>query len=198
MEEGAKFCMHCGTPVPEDAIGQNQNHQQTYQPQTGCQPGAGGVPPYQQMPYGQNDYHAATYQSAQTFPVTELSKKVRTEAIIWFCIAGYQIILGFVNLMIGDYALAPGLLLFFIAGLNIFGASKDLQYSKDVLVKPVGIVAKYKPVTGLIVTLVYNLCFGGILGVIGAVFSFMTREYVLRNEASFLNIEAQADRRLFG
>lgn len=225
IDNDAKFCGRCGTPVPEDVTGSNQGqsqgcaagnpsgasactsnpvpkpqahadrsgvgtvppYQQTYQQQRG----AGSIPNYRQPSYGQNGYYGAAYQP-QTSPVAELSKKVKTEAIIWFCIAVYQIILGFVNLMLGDYAVATGLILFCIAGLNLYAASKDLQYSKDVLVNPVGIVEKYKPVTGLVVTLGYNLCFGGILGVIGSVFSFLTREYVQKNEAVFLNIEAQA------
>ena len=128
--------------------------------------------------------------------IQTLSKKVKTEAIVWYCIAIYQIVFGFINLIFmidtGEYAnLISAISLFVVAVVNIVSAGKNLKYSKDVLANPVGIVAKFTPLGALIATLIYNLLFGGVLGVIGSVLAFITRNFVISNTQMFQQIEAR-------
>lgn len=89
---------------------------------------------------------------------------------------GVQILLGiFVNWI-----------LLIIGGLNLFSAIGDIKYSGGVLKNPAGIIKKFEPLAGPIVVLVYNLIFGGAIGVIGSIYYLVgIRSFVLSNrEAS--------------
>ncbi len=117
----------------------------------------------------------------------ELSKKVKLEAYIWLGIAAFQVLFGLYRIIFGGFVY--GLLMFVLAFLNAKGAKADLDYSKKILEDPKGIVAKYKPLKDLIVTLGYNIVVGAVYGAIGTVFGFLTRKYVLDHEAEFLALE---------
>ncbi len=130
----------------------------------------------------------------------ELSKKIQLEAFVWLGVAALQLIIGFYNLAIGftlnatwgedgTTNIITGVVVIVVAVVNALNAKKDLEYSKKVLTSPAGIVAKYKPVNELVITLVYNLVLGGLVGVVGSVFGFLTRKYVLDNEPAFLALE---------
>ncbi len=114
--------------------------------------------------------------SNPTVLLNQLSEKVKINAIIWFVIAGIQIALGiFVNWVV-----------LIVGVLNIISAIGDLQYSKEVLVKPVGIVKKFEPLAMPIIVLVYNFLIGGIIGVAGSVYYLVAiRGFVLGNRAAF-------------
>ena len=61
-----------------------------------------------------------------------------------------------------------------------------MNYSKEIIQNPVGIVDKFKPITGPIIVLVYNLIFGGVIGVVGSIYYFIAiRNFILTNESSF-------------
>lgn len=108
--------------------------------------------------------------------VKQLSDRVKIDGIIWLVIGALQILMGlFLNWI-----------LLIIGALNIVTAVQDLNYSKTVLENPVGIVEKFRPLTGPIITLVYNLIFGGVIGVAGSVYYLVgVRNFVLSNEAAF-------------
>ena len=47
-----------------------------------------------------------------------------------------------------------------------------------------------KPLTGPIITLIYNLLIGGVIGVAGSIYYFAAvRGYVMENEQAFLELE---------
>lgn len=155
-----------------------------------------GYNSYAHQAPGYNPY--AQYSQPQVVPgnqLDELSKKVQLEGIIWIVVAGLQIISAVVlfGLFI-DYPevysnLISAISLLVIAVLNIKSSLSDFKYSKQILTNPVGIVEKYTPTNGIIATLVYNLLFGGFLGVIGSIFGFVTRNYVMSNINVFKYIE---------
>lgn len=112
--------------------------------------------------------------------VNELSKRVKIDAIIWFCIAGLQIIAGLTYYWI---LLIPG-------ALNIIGACMDLKYSKEVLTNQTGIIKKYEPLVAPVITAIYNLVIGGVIGVAGSIYYFVAiRQFVLNNRQAFETLE---------
>ena len=103
--------------------------------------------------------------------VVSLSEKIKTNAIIWIAIGAIQILTG----------------VFFIVGiLNILSAVNDLKYAQSVLQDPSGIVPRFEPLTMPIIVLVYNLIFGGLIGVAGSIYYFVgIRSFVMENRATF-------------
>lgn len=74
----------------------------------------------------------------------------------------------------------------------MFSAVQDINYSKTLAANPVGIVEKVKPLTSAIISLIYNLVIGGIIGVAGSIYYLIAvRGFVLKNEQAFLKIENQ-------
>lgn len=181
-----KFCTHCGREIADEAV---------VCPGCGCTVGAAasasstgekkfcshcgkelmpaaGVSPNCGCAVGNRPASGANPDTL----LTSLSSKMKTNGIIWICIAAVQILLGiFVNWI-----------LLIIGGLNLFSAIGDIKYSGGVLKNPAGIIKKFEPLAGPIVVLVYNLIFGGAIGVIGSIYYLVgIRSFVLSNrEAS--------------
>ena len=106
----------------------------------------------------------------------QLSDRVKIDGIIWLVIGILQVLAG----------LFWNWILLIIGALNIVTAVQDLSYSKTVLERPMGIVDKFRPLTGPIITLVYNLIFGGVIGVAGTIYYLIgVRDFVLKNETAF-------------
>ena len=115
--------------------------------------------------------------------VNELSKRVKINAIIWFCVAGLQIFLGITYNWI---LLIPGV-------LNLISAGMDLKLSKKVLTDQTGIIKEYEPIVGPVITAVYNLIIGGVIGVAGSVYYFVAiRQFVMNNRQAFEALEAES------
>lgn len=109
-----------------------------------------------------------------------LSQRLNTNGIIWLVIGILQILGG---IFINWYLLIIGV-------LNIVSSVKDIQYSKELLENPTGIVSKFEPLTGPIITLIYNLIIGGIIGVIGSIYYFVAiRNYVMENKIVFTSFD---------
>ncbi|MGN0567832.1 MAG: zinc ribbon domain-containing protein [Acutalibacteraceae bacterium] len=115
--------------------------------------------------------------------LNQLSSKVKINAIIWLCIAGIQVILGFAEAWV---LLIPGV-------LNTISAIMDFKYSTEVLEKPEGIVKKFEPLVVPIITLIYNLFLGGVIGVAGSIYYLVAiRNFVLTNRTAFEELEMNA------
>lgn len=109
-----------------------------------------------------------------------LSQRVFTNGIIWLVIGALQILGG---IFINWFLLIVGV-------LNIVSAIKDIMYSKELFGETKWIVSKFQPITGPILTLVYNLFFGGVIGVAGSIYYFVAiRNYVMENKQHFANYE---------
>ena len=114
--------------------------------------------------------------------VNTLAQRVNTNGIIWLVIGILQILGG---MFINWFLLIVGV-------LNIISSIQDMQYSKALLENPAGIVAKFEPITGPIITLVYNLVIGGVIGVVGSIYYFVAiRNYVMENKQYFASLDAE-------
>ena len=111
-----------------------------------------------------------------------LSQRLNTNGIIWLVIGILQIFGGiFINWF-----------LLIVGALNIISSIQDMQYSKALLKNPKGIIAKFEPLTGPIITLIYNLVIGGVIGVVGSIYYFVAiRNYVMENKQFFASFDAE-------
>lgn len=115
----------------------------------------------------------------------ELADKVKINAVIWIVVGAIQILLG---LFVQWWFLIVGV-------LNIITAINDMNYSKQVVTLPVGVCEKFEPLTMPIITLVYNLIFGGVIGVAGSIYYLVAiRNFVLGNKERFALIEKQPNK----
>ena len=163
----AKFCTHCGNEVNENAV---------VCVKCGC-----AIPKTQTFTNGQStQFSQGTPFSSNPNIVNTISQRIQMNGIIWIVIGAIQIILGiFANWV-----------MLIVGVLNLISAMQDINYSKSFSLTPVGIVNKVKPLTGAIITLIYNLLIGGVIGVAGSIYYFVAvRGYVLENEQAFLEIE---------
>lgn len=163
LRDDELFCSGCGNPV-------NAASQQPIQAQ---QPIYGRQPIQAQQPI--------QGQANTEYLLNQLSEKVKINGIIWLVIGALQIFAGI-------FAYWPILI---VGLLNIVSAIMDINYSKTVFQNPTGIVAKFEPLVGPIITLIYNLVVGGVVGVIGSVYYFaVIRQFVLNNKSGFTQVEA--------
>lgn len=114
--------------------------------------------------------------------VHQLSQRININGIIWLVIGILQILGG---IFINWFLLIVGV-------LNIISALNDISYSKTVLKNQSGIVTKFEPLAGPIITLVYNLVIGGVIGVIGSIYYFVQiRSFVMENKVVFESFDNQ-------
>lgn len=101
-----------------------------------------------------------------------LSEKEKIAAIIWLIIGILQCF-SFVFILSGAW--------------NIYAAITRFKRSNSVLQPWKGIVNTYdKELTGIIISIVVNVIFGGVIGVAGALYDlFAVRDYVLKNRKVF-------------
>jgi len=108
--------------------------------------------------------------------IQTVSERFNINGIIWLVIGCLQILIG---IFLSWWALIIGV-------LNIISAVQDMKYSKEVLEYPVGVVEKVRSLVGPIISLIYNLIFGGVIGVAGNIYYLVAiRGYVMENEAAF-------------
>ena len=112
--------------------------------------------------------------------LNKLSERLKINGIIWIVIAVIQILIG----------LGGAWFTLIVGVLNIVSAVKDMNYSKEVLQNPAGIVANFESLTSPIITLAYNLVIGGVIGVVGSIYYFIAlRGFVMENKNAFLAME---------
>ena len=162
----ADICMNCGCPV------EPQVSQTTGQPFTQSQP-----------TYAQPQYSQPTYNKPAPdigYLVNTLSSRLFTNGVIWLVIGALQIILG----------LFWQWWLLIVGALNIISSIQDINKSKQLPELPKGVIAdipsEYEPLTGPIITLIYNLVIGGVIGVAGSIYYLVAvRGFVMENQAHF-------------
>ena len=159
------FCKYCGKELENEAAfcsncGKHTSEQQSM----------GGYT------YTPQDPNSLSGQSL----VIKFSERVKTNAIIWIVIGAIQILLG----------LYVQWELLIVGALNIINSILDFNYSKNVLSNPKGIVQRVKSLAGPIFILIYNLIFGGVIGVIGSIYYLVAvRGFVMENEPHFRALE---------
>lgn len=126
----------------------------------------------------------AAYQTpaANDSLVSTLANRVQINGVIWIIVGSLQILFA---LFVNWYVIIVGI-------LNFISGIQDMSYSTKVKSHPVGIVKKFQPLAWPIVVLLYNLIFGGIIGVAGSIYYLAAvRNLVLTNEHAFKEIEQQ-------
>ncbi len=127
-----------------------------------------------------NDNQNRGYSIDNNLLLQQLSTKINTNGIIWLVIGCLQVIGG---IYINWFLLLVGV-------LNIVSSIQDINYSKTILKNQNGIVNKFEPIVMPIITLVYNLVIGGIIGIIGSIYYFVAvRGFVMQNKEQFLSLE---------
>lgn len=181
--QGNRFCKNCGTPV--DGAGSFC---------TGCGMAVqeSDVNKSNQASFRQYQSNARNYTQPRPKGLLEMiSDKIQIEALIWAIVAGIQYLIGIAYLIFFmDSGMAfYGFMIIIIGGANTFFACTNYKYSKEILVYPVGIVDKYRNIGMLIGNMVYNILFGGVIGIAGSLYAFNLREFVLSNESRLLAIQ---------
>ena len=160
-----KYCQYCGTKLADEAKFCSSCGKSAY------------------MPYQAAPPHGACGTSHHQTLINTLSTRMNTNGIIWVVIACIQIIIGLSGVW---FTLIVGV-------LNILSAVSDIKTSKAILTNPIGIVQNHTPISGAIVTLIYNVVIGGVIGVLGSIYYLVcVREYVMENKAQFLEMEMNA------
>ncbi len=161
------FCRYCGAKLENEALFCSKCGKSV----TGNQTNAGDYT---------YTWHSHSFVGGHSLVAT-FSERVKTNAIIWIVIGAIQVLYG---LLYGQW------FLLFVGVLNLITAGTDLKYAKQVLQSPKGIVARVKPLVGSILTLIYNLVFGGVIGIAGSVYYLVAvRGFVMKNEHGFREIE---------
>lgn len=111
--------------------------------------------------------------------INTLSARVKINGIIWLVIAGIQILIGLLGAWV---TLIVGV-------MNIISAIQDIKISKRILSNQINIVKTYQPLTNAIITLIYNIVIGGVIGVIGSIYYLIfVRGFVMENKEQFLKM----------
>ena len=114
--------------------------------------------------------------------ITTIAQRYNINGIIWIVIAALQLIVG----------ICGAWFTLIVGALNLYSAIQDINYSKGLVANPVGIVDRVKPLTNAIITLVFNLVIGGVIGVAGSIYYLVAvRGFILENEETFKQIEAE-------
>ena len=122
--------------------------------------------------------------------ITQLTQKNQTNAIIWGALGVVQIIIAMCT--ITYYGFATGIWTLVVGILNVYSGYKDFTYSKELLKKPVAIISRYESATPIVIALIYNLIFGGIIGIAGSLYEISIRNFVLNNKTEFEQAEKVA------
>lgn len=159
-----KYCSNCGRQLLDEAV---------ICPGCGCPTGT-YTQTQQNGQYQSQNNGWNNPQTAQTENLLrQISERYKINGIIWIVVASLQLIAGFLFNWV----------LCIIGGLNLFSAIADLNYSKTVITEPKNIVKKVKPLASPIISLVYNLVFGGVIGVAGSIYYLVAlRSFILENE----------------
>ena len=183
-EDGVNFCKNCGAaldggPVANNMPPNQQGYQQGYQS------------PYQAYPPMQD-------------VLQQLSGKIRTQGIIWMIVCIIQYLAGILYLYAAiDYSwyggfyvdepvyLVMGIFMILVAAVNTVLCVTNFKYSQEILQRPIGILNKYMPVGGIIGMIIYNILFGGLVGIVGAIYAFTVRSFVLTNQMLFAQKERE-------
>jgi len=178
MPPEALFCSNCGSKYEESRV-----QRQKYCGKCGTEIKDSAQfchmcgEPIRQYNQG---FASVNYQNNTQDLLQKFSHRVKTNAIIWMVIACFQLVMG----------LLVNWVLLIVGVVNLITSITDLNYSRTVLQNPKGLVLRVKGLVGPIITLVYNLIFGGVIGVAGSIYYLIAvRGFVMENEKAFMSLE---------
>ncbi len=160
--ENMKYCQYCGVQLYDDAKFCCSCGKATIQPSTSSA-----------------QYKKENNDSGSFELLNKLSSRLQINAIIWFSIAVVQILFG----------LLKNWSLLIVGVFNIISAVTDIKNSKLILTKKTDIISIFEPITMIIITLIYNLVYGGIIGILGSIYYLIfVRGFVMENKENFLTL----------
>lgn len=175
----AMICPGCGCPAPKVCkyCGKEIANEAVICVNCGCPVEHQNAQPSGQ-PFTQPTYTKPATDISNL--VNTLSQRLFTNGVIWLVIGALQIILG----------LFWQWFLLIVGVLNVISSIQDINKSKHLPGLPknalAGIPAEYEPLTGPIITLIYNLFAGGVIGVAGSIYYLVAvRGFVMENQAHF-------------
>ena len=114
--------------------------------------------------------------------LSDFCNRLKINGIIWLAVAGVQLLL----------SIFSEWFLIFVCALNIVSGILDITNSQKLLKEPIEIIKKVEPLAGPIIMLVYNVIFGGIVGVAGSIYYLAAvRGFAITNKQDLLSIEAE-------
>lgn len=155
IEEDAAFCSECGSPVNGTGNGATQDTNSNANLGSSMQQGA-----------FQETNHMTYFKES-------LGNKEMVGGIIWVCVGGVQIL---ISIFAFWYLIFVGIWNVVIGIMRIKQKSQ-LQYKRGETIYN----AYSGRLTSIIICLVANLLFGGIIGVAGAIYDLIVRNYVMDN-----------------
>ena len=110
--------------------------------------------------------------------VRAVVRRMRASAVVWIIIAGFQILLGIPLLLFGI-----GLSMIACGGWNIYASVTRLNTADLFKREPQRIYPYYeKSLDSIVIFLVINVLFGGVIGVIGSICDLLIRSYVVSHK----------------
>ena len=107
--------------------------------------------------------------------IASLAQRLYINGVIWLVVGILQVLMG----------LYVEWIFIVVGALNIASASGDMQYSRSLRTHPSGIVSRFRPLFRPIIVMIYNLFFGGVIGVGGSLYYFIAvRGFVMENRDS--------------
>lgn len=119
-------------------------------------------------------------ESHDTILINTIISRFHMNSIIWIIISIIQICVG----------ISQNTAFIVIGILNIIFSLVDIIFCANYKIKHKGLLKKVKPLIVTVIILIYNLCFGGLIAIIGTSYYLAAvRYYVIDNEEEFLRIE---------
>ena len=122
--------------------------------------------------------------STQQSVLNKYVRKMKTSANIWAIIGIYQIIVGFITLLIGY-----GVVVLILGIWNLVQSGNKRKSAKRYAKRPVGILAENGSGASAAIMVLVNLFLGAVLGAIGSIYDFTVHNYVSSNREIFKAIE---------
>lgn len=180
---GCKFCPECGANTVDTGM-----------------PEAKGMSPYTTSAYPivtekhKTDMKIGKYDFAYIKVMTDSTvsralKLKKREAIVWLIIACMQVVLGLILSALGKLLIGSCILV--VACVNCYFSIKTALYLKDIYDSPRWRIREYTSMAKLTLSLLYNLLFGGIIGLIAPIYGMFVCDFLVKNDTLFYTLDEE-------
>lgn len=126
-----------------------------------------------------------SWQASQDI-IDTIRKLELASAIVWSIIAGIQLLIALLCLIVPFMTFSIEMMALLVAGIwNILAALSRFNRAKQIQARKASVVASYESVMQLVVIGLVNLVFGAVIGALWVIVDFITRDKVLRNRHLF-------------
>jgi len=141
--------------------------------------------------------------------IANIAYKLRNVGTIWAIIGSLQILAGLITVVMGFIGtteeaysrwddpvhsitwglVIAGILLLLIGVRNAVNAKVRIKCADDFVYKPIDIASHFKRINPIVTMFIVNLLIGAGIGIIGAIYEFFLRNFVLANVMQLNHIE---------